>query len=180
MKNTLLVRALTAACLTLCACTLWAQAGMPAGTPKPVAAPAQQSVNPLLALPASLIQALELAPKQQAMLDEVYLARRQMWSALRNARKAEYAAMTKELEKDKFDPREVIAIRKKIRQVADQRLDEVQAGWLAFWDTLSADQSKRLVAYLKQQHVVAGQASAGKPRVLAEPAATGSVPAAPK
>ncbi len=171
MKNTLLARLLTAACLTFCACTLWAQTGMSAGTPKPVAAPAQQSLNPLLALPEALIQALELSPKQQAMLDEVYLARRQMWSALRNARKAEYAAMSKELEKDKFDPREVIAIRKKIRLAADKRLDEVQAGWLGFWDTLSADQSKRLVAYMKQQHVLAGQASAGKPNVMVEPAA---------
>jgi uncharacterized membrane protein len=167
LKNTLLKRLLTGACLTLAACTLMAQTGSPAGTPKPAVTPAEVSPNPLLALPEALVQALELLPKQQAMLDEVYLARRQMWSALRNARQAEYAAMTKELEKEKFDPREVIAIRKKIRQAADKRLDEVQAGWLAFWDTLSAEQSKRLVQYMKQQHLQQGNASPGKPSVMA-------------
>jgi hypothetical protein len=83
-----------------------------------------------------------------------------MWNTNRLARQAEYAAITKELSTDKFDPREVIALRKKTRAKIDAGFEEVQASWLAFWDVLNAAQRKILIGYMRDQHTVQGQASA--------------------
>ncbi len=164
MKKASLVRTLAAVCLAFSISAVMAQtSGTPANSRVTKSAEVEKPFNPLLALPDALVQSLALTPKQQKLLDDAHIARRQMWSALRNARQAEYAAMTKELEKEKFDPREVIAIRKKIRQAADKRLDEVQSGWLAFWDTLTPEQSKRLVTYMKEQHILQGKMSATRP-----------------
>jgi hypothetical protein len=83
-----------------------------------------------------------------------------MWNTNRLARQAEYAALTKELSTDKFDPRDVIALRKKTRAKIDAGFDEVQSSWLAFWDVLNAAQRKILIGYMRDQHAVQGQASA--------------------
>ena len=120
-----------------------------AATPK---LPAQPFDN-MFELPAGVLQALALDPKQKELLDKAHMARRQLWSAMRNARLEEYAALTKALDKDYFEPKEVISIRKKIRAAADKRMDEVQGVWLDFWDSLNVSQRKTLVQYMKQQHV---------------------------
>ena len=97
---------------------------------------------------------------QKAKLDAAHEARRKMWNTNRVARQAEYAALTKELSTDKFDPRDVIALRKKTRAKIDAGFDEVQATWLAFWDVLNAAQRKILIGYMRDQHAVQGKASA--------------------
>ncbi len=164
-KMTLLLRLLLAVCIAQCALNSQAQPAQVQPLKSTDAAMAAKAdpdvkpVDPMLSLPEELVQALALNAKQQALLDEAHMARRKMWSALRNGRQAEYLALSKELENEKFDPRAVIALRKKIRQAADKRLDEVQAGWLEFWDSLSAEQSKLLVAYIKEQHILQGQVS---------------------
>ena len=112
-----------------------------------------QPFENMFELPAGVLQALELETKQKELLDKAHIARRQLWSAMRNARMQEYAALTKELDKDNFDPKEVISIRKKIRAAADKRMDEVQSVWMDFWESLNATQRKTLVNYMKQQHI---------------------------
>ena len=82
------------------------------------------------------------------------------WNTNRVARQAEYAALTKELSTDKFDPRDVIALRKKTRAKIDAGFDDVQASWLAFWDVLNPAQRKLLIDYMRNQHVLQGKASA--------------------
>lgn len=177
MKNSSLVRTLTGVCLALSISAATAQTvNTPASPSASKSAEVEKPFNPMLALPDTLVRALALTPKQQTLLDEAHIARRQMWSALRNARQAEYAAMTKELDKDKFDPREVITMRKKIRQAADKRLDEVQSVWLTFWDSLTPEQSKRLVTYMKEQHLLQGKASAKRPSTT-DPVSKPPVPA---
>jgi hypothetical protein len=111
-------------------------------------------------LPDSLIDGLVLDPAQKAKLDAAHEARRKMWTTNRAARQAEYAALTQELSTDKFDPRDVIALRKKTRAKIDAGFDEVQATWLAFWDALNAPQRKILIGYMRDQHAVQGKASA--------------------
>jgi hypothetical protein len=104
---------------------------------------------------------LELGgPEFLRMLDAAHEARRKMWNTNRVARQAEYAALTKELSTDKFDPREVIALRKKTRAKIDAGFDDVQATWLAFWDVLNPAQRKILIGYMRDQHAVQGKASA--------------------
>lgn len=112
-----------------------------------------QPFENMFELPAGVLQALALETKQKELLDKAHIARRQLWSAMRNARTQEYAALTKELDKDNFDPKEVISIRKKIRAAADKRMDEVQAVWMDFWESLNVTQRKTLVSYMKQQHI---------------------------
>jgi len=111
-------------------------------------------------LPDSLIEGLVLDAGQRAKLDAAHEARRKMWNTNRVARQAEYAALTKELSTDKFDPRDVIALRKKTRAKIDAGFDEVQATWLVFWDALNAAQRKILVGYMRDQHASQGKASA--------------------
>jgi hypothetical protein len=128
----------------------------------PSAAP---SVAPLAVesfgrLPDYLIEGMVLDAAQRAKLDAAHEARRKMWNTNRVARQAEYAALTKELSTDKFDPRDVIALRKKTRAKIDAGFDEVQASWLAFWDALKPAQHKILISYMRDQHVVQGNASA--------------------
>jgi hypothetical protein len=98
--------------------------------------------------------------QEKAKLDAAHEARRKMWNTNRVARQAEYAALTKELSTDKFDPREVIALRKKTRAKIDAGFDDVQATWLAFWDVLNPAQRKILIGYMRDQHAVQGKASA--------------------
>jgi Spy/CpxP family protein refolding chaperone len=112
-----------------------------------------QPFENMFELPAGLLKELALENKQKELLEKAHMARRQLWSAMRNARLEEYAALTKALDKDTFDPKEVIALRKKIRINADKRMDEVQGVWLEFWDSLNSGQRKTLVAYMKQQHI---------------------------
>lgn len=111
-----------------------------------------QPIENMFELPAGVLQALALDTKQKELLDKAHMARRQLWSAMRKARQDEYAALTKALDKDTFDPKEVIALRKKIRANADKRMDDVQGVWLDFWESLNPAQRKTLVAYMKQQH----------------------------
>ena len=83
-----------------------------------------------------------------------------MWFVNRTLRQVEYAELTKALSTDKFDPREAIALRKKTRAKIDAGFDEVQATWLAFWDGLNPSQRIKLIAYMREQHELQGQASA--------------------
>jgi Spy/CpxP family protein refolding chaperone len=111
-----------------------------------------QPFENMFELPVAVLQALALETKQKELLDKALMARRQLWSAMRNARLEEYAALTKALDKDTFDPKEVISLRKKIRANAEKRMDDVQTVWLDFWESLNPGQRKTLVAYMKQQH----------------------------
>ena len=139
------------------------QSSQRAGTEvAPAAAP---SVAPLAVesfgrLPDHLIEGMVLDAGQRAKLDAAHDARRKMWNTNRVARQAEYAALTKELSTDKFDPRDVITLRKKTRAKIDAGFDEVQASWLAFWDALNPAQHKILIGYMRDQHAVQGKASA--------------------
>lgn len=121
--------------------------------PAPVQKLPSQPFDNMFELPPPLLLELELSTKQTELLDDAHLARRQLWSAMRNARSEEYVALTKALEKEPFDPKEVIALRKKIRATSDKRMDDVQSVWLKFWESLNPSQRKILVAYMKQQHV---------------------------
>ena len=130
-----------------------------------VAPAASPSVAPLAVesfgrLPDYLIEGMVLDAAQRAKLDAAHEARRKMWNTNRVARQAEYAALTKELSTDKFDPRDVIALRKKTRAKIDAGFDEVQASWLAFWDALNPAQHKILIGYMREQHAAQGKASA--------------------
>lgn len=128
-----------------------------------------QPFENMFELPAGVLQALALDTKQKELLDKAHMARRQLWSAMRKARQDEYAALTKALDKDTFDPKEVIALRKKIRANADKRMDDVQGVWLDFWESLNPAQRKTLVAYMKQQH--ANNAKLSQQRAAQERAA---------
>lgn len=128
-----------------------------------------QPFENMFELPAGVLQALALDTKQKELLDKAHMARRQLWSAMRKARQEEYAALTKALDKDTFDPKEVIALRKKIRANADKRMDDVQGVWLDFWESLNSAQRKTLVAYMKQQH--ASNARLSQQRAAQEKAA---------
>lgn len=148
---------LISAGLSLCALSVSAQ-NAPADAKPPGAQTAAprlpgQPFDHMFELPSGLLQALSLEKKQKELLDKAHMARRQLWSALRNARMQEYAALTKELDKETFDPKEVISLRKKIRLEADKRMDEVQSIWLDFWESLNPAQRKTLVSYMKQQHI---------------------------
>lgn len=112
-----------------------------------------QPFDHMFELPAPVLQTLSLTTKQKELLDQAHMSRRQLWSAMRNARMQEYAALTKSLEQETFDPKEVIALRKKIRATVDKRIDEVQGVWLDFWEALNPGQRKSLVGYMKQQHM---------------------------
>ncbi len=113
-------------------------------------------------IPAAVIAQLELNPEQKLKLDAAHDARRIMWSANRRSRQAEYAGLTELLNKNVFDPREAVALRKKTRAAIDARFDTVQERWLAFWDTLNEGQRKVLVNYMKEQHIKQGTASAAR------------------
>jgi len=134
----------------------------PGAEAAPVAAPSTAPLtgNSMGRLPDSLIDGMVLDAAQKAKLEAAHEARRKMWNVNRNARQAEYAELTKELATDKFDPREVIALRKKTRSKIDAGFDEVQASWLVFWDSLNAPQRKILIGYMRDQHAVQGKASA--------------------
>ena len=141
------------------------------GSVAPSTAP---SASPLVVdsmgrLPDALIEGLVLDAAQLAKLNAAHEARSKMWNTNRVARQAEYAALTKELSTDKFDPREVIAVRKKTRAKLDAGFDDVQASWLVFWDALNAAQRKMLIGYMRDQHVLQGKISAA---VSAERSAT--------
>lgn len=134
--------------------------------PKVPAATGQATTQPSLGqIPAVVIAQLELNPDQKLKLDAAHDARRIMWSANRKSRQAEYAGLNELLNKNSFDPREAVALRKKTRAAMDARFDMVQEKWLAFWDALNAAQRKVLVTYMKEQHIKQGTASAarGKP-----------------
>lgn len=133
-----------------------AAAGAPAAAPN--ASPL--AIESFGRLPDSLIEGLVLDSSQKAKLEAAHEARRKMWNTNRVARQAEYAALTQELSTDKFDPRDVIALRKKTRAKIDAGFDEVQASWLAFWDALNTPQRKILIGYMRDQHAVQGRASA--------------------
>jgi Spy/CpxP family protein refolding chaperone len=111
-------------------------------------------------LPDALVESLVLDAAQQSKLDAAHEARRKMWNTNRLLRQAEYAELTKELSSDKFDPREVIALRKKTRAKIDAGFDDVQVNWLAFWDVLKPAQRQTLIVYMRDQHTLQGQASA--------------------
>jgi len=111
-------------------------------------------------LPDVVIESLKLDASQRAKLDAAHEARRKMWNTNRLVRQAEYAALTKELSNDKFDPREVIALRKKTRAKVDAGFDDVQGSWLTFWDLLNPAQRNTLIVYMREQHTLQGQASA--------------------
>jgi len=134
----------------------------PGAEAAPVAAPSSAPLtgNSMGRLPDALIEGMVLDAAQKAKLEAAHEARRKMWNVNRNARQAEYAELTKELATDKFDPREVIAFRKKTRLKIDAGFDEVQASWLTFWDALNAPQRKILIGYMRDQHAVQGKASA--------------------
>jgi len=157
-----------------------AQQPNPTATQTPPQATAQklpaQPFDHMFELPAGVLQALALETKQKELLDKAHMARRQLWSAMRNARLEEYAALSKALDKDPFDPKEVISLRKKIRLAADKRMDEVQEVWMDFWESLSVGQRKTLVNYMKQQHV--NNATLSRQRAAQEKAA--NPPAQPK
>ena len=132
------------------------------GAVAPAAAPGASplAVESFGRLPDSLIEGLVLDAGQRAKLDAAHEARRKMWNTNRVARQAEYAALTQELSTDKFDPRDVIALRKKTRAKIDAGFEDVQASWLAFWDVLNPAQRKILIGYMRDQHAVQGKASA--------------------
>jgi len=132
------------------------------GAVAPAAAPGASplAVESFGRLPDSLIEGLVLDAGQRAKLDAAHEARRKMWNTNRVARQAEYAALTQELSTDKFDPRDVIALRKKTRAKIDAGFEDVQASWLAFWDVLNPAQRKILLGYMRDQHAVQGKASA--------------------
>ncbi|MEY3628960.1 MAG: hypothetical protein RLY91_726 [Pseudomonadota bacterium] len=131
--------------------------------PKAPGTTAQTSAQPSMGLiPALVIAQLELNPDQKVKLDAAHDARRIMWSANRRSRQAEYAGLTELLNKNAFDPREAVALRKKTRAAIDARFDTVQEKWLAFWDALNEGQRKVLVNYMKEQHIKQGTASAAR------------------
>ena len=131
--------------------------------PKAPAAASQASTPSSLGeIPAAVIAQLELNPAQKQKLDAAHDARRTMWSANRKSRQAEYAGLTELLNNKAFDPREAVALRKKTRAAIDARFDAVQEKWLAFWDALNEGQKKVLVAYMKEQHLKQGTASAAR------------------
>lgn len=138
------------------------QTSQPAPAAAPAAAPnaSPLAIESFGRLPDSLIEGLVLDSAQKAKLEAAHEARRKMWNTNRVARQAEYAALTQELSTDKFDPRDVIALRKKTRAKIDAGFDEVQASWLAFWDALNTPQRKILIGYMRDQHAVQGRASA--------------------
>ena len=140
--------------------------------PKAPAAAANQSTAPtgMGEIPAAVVAQLELNPEQKAKLDAAHDARRIMWSSNRKSRQAEYAGLTELLNKNNFDPREAVALRKKTRAAIDARFDAVQEKWLAFWDALNEGQRKVLVAYMRDQHIKQGRASEarGKTKSAAE------------
>lgn len=103
-------------------------------------------------LPPDLIAQLALTKEQENKLDAAQIARHSLWAANRRARQSEYDLIAKELENDQFDPRDIVKLRKKIRQDADKRMDDVQNAWLEFWDVLNESQRKQLVTYIKIQH----------------------------
>lgn len=105
-----------------------------------------------------LLAQLSLSKDQETKLDAAQIARHSMWVANRRARQSEYQLIAKELDDDKFDPRDIIKLRKKIRQDADKRMDDVQNAWLEFWDSLNDPQRKLLVSYIKSQHRILGKA----------------------
>ena len=121
-------------------------------------------------IPATVIAQLQLSPEQKLKLDAAHDARRIMWSANRKSRQAEYAGLTELLNKNAFDPREAVVLRKKTRATIDARFDAVQEKWLVFWDGLNDGQRKVLVAYMKDQHIKQGTASElrGKAKAAAE------------
>ena len=134
-------------------------------TPKAPAAAAQANTTPSMGeIPPALIAQLALTAEQKARLDAAHDARRIMWSANRKSRLAEYSGLTELLNKNAFDPREAVALRKKTRAMMDARIDAVQEKWLAFWDTLNEGQRKVLVAYMKEQHIKQGAASEARGR----------------
>jgi Spy/CpxP family protein refolding chaperone len=136
----------------------------------PAAASQASTPSSLGEIPAAVIAQLELNPSQKQRLDAAHDARRTMWSANRKSRQAEYTGLTELLNKNAFDPREAVALRKKTRTAIDARFDAVQEKWLAFWDTLNEGQRKVLVAYMKEQHIKQGTASEarGRAQVAAE------------
>ena len=109
-------------------------------------------------LPPELLAQLSLTKDQENKLDAAQIARHSMWVANRRERQKEYQLIAKELEADKFEPRDIIKLRKTIRQDADKRMDDVQNAWLEFWDGLNESQRKLLVSYMKTQHRILGKA----------------------
>ena len=77
-------------------------------------------------IPATVIAQLQLSPDQKVKLDAAHDARRIMWSANRKSRLAEYAGLTELLNKNAFDPREAVVLRKKTRAAMDARIDAVR------------------------------------------------------
>jgi Spy/CpxP family protein refolding chaperone len=127
--------------------------------PKPPAANQSNAPTAMGEIPATVIAQLQLSPEQKLKLDAALDARRIMWSANRKSRQAEYAGLTELLNKNAFDPREAVVLRKKTRAAMDARIDAVQEKWLVFWDVLNEGQRKVLVAYMKEQHIKQGTAS---------------------
>lgn len=127
--------------------------------PKPPAANQSNAPTAMGEIPATVIAQLQLSQEQKLKLDAALDARRIMWSANRKSRQAEYAGLTELLNKNAFDPREAVVLRKKTRAAMDARIDAVQEKWLVFWDVLNEGQRKVLVAYMKEQHIKQGTAS---------------------
>jgi hypothetical protein len=97
------------------------------GSVAPAVAPSESPsvIESFGRLPDYLIEGLVLDASQRAKLDAAHEARRKMWNTNRVARQAEYAALTKELSTDKFDPRDIIALRKKTRAKIDAGFDVI-------------------------------------------------------
>ncbi len=127
--------------------------------PKPPAANQSNAPTGMGEIPATVVAQLQLSPEQKVQLDAAHDARRIMWSANRKSRQAEYAGLTELLNKNAFDPREAVALRKKTRAAIDARFDAVQEKWLVFWDGLNDGQRKVLLGYMKEQHIKQGTAS---------------------
>lgn len=151
---------LIATCLFVTSFASWAQtvSGQPGTTAKPLQSADKSMPDFTGQLPPELLEQLSLDKKQQDKLNAAQIARHSLWVANRRARQSEYDLIAKELENDRFDPREIIKLRKSIRQTADKRMDDVQSAWLEFWDSLNEPQRKLLVSYIKSQHRILGKA----------------------
>lgn len=100
-------------------------------------------------LPKRVVDELQLNEAQQKQLEAARAGQRELGNAMREAGKAQRAAVDKQLEGGKLDPRALLAEREAGKGAFQAGMQAQRDRWLALWDSLDAGQQAKVAEHIK-------------------------------
>lgn len=98
------------------------------------------------------LEQLKLDAKQQEQVKTAQTAAQELRTSMRDSGKTRHDLVGEQLKNDKLDPRALIEHSNKERDQLRQRMIQVQANWLAVWDSLNDTQRKQVTEFVKERH----------------------------